>query len=149
MTYTTSNWDDVIGLAKDGHVIIGPYKPDGTNWGCDRDVCNGVFVNSSYVYVGSDHFPYVVGCWGPGPEHQYSPTCSNSGCGPGDGDSTNTGEDEDPEDPTDPDDPEDPTDPTDPDDPTDNTIPPDDPTLSASLTVTLSAMTIATAASLF
>ena len=75
-TYTASNWDDVIGLAKDGHVIIGPYKPDGTTWGCDRDVCNGAFVNGSYVYVGSDHFPYVVGCWGPGPEHQYDPTCT-------------------------------------------------------------------------
>ena len=72
-------------------MIIGPYKPDGTTWGCDRDVCNGVFLNSSYVYVGSDNFPYVVGCWGPGPEHVHAPTCSNNGCGARSGSSTNTG----------------------------------------------------------
>ena len=62
-------------------MIIGPYKPDGEIWGCDRDVCNGSFVDGSYVYVGSDNFPYVVGCWGPGPDPLYQPGCSNSGCG--------------------------------------------------------------------
>jgi len=62
-------------------MIIGPYKADGTTWGCDRDVCNGAFVDGSYVYVGSDNFPYVVGCWGPGPDPLYQPGCSSSGCG--------------------------------------------------------------------
>ena len=52
--YTPENWEDVIGIAKDGHMIIGPYKEDGSIWGCDRDVCNGAFVDGNYVYVGSD-----------------------------------------------------------------------------------------------
>ena len=61
-------------------MIIGPYKKDGTNWGCDRDVCNGNFIDGQYVYVGSSSFPYVVGCWGPGPEPEFAPTCTNNGC---------------------------------------------------------------------
>lgn len=28
--YTASNWDDVIGIARDGHMIIGPYAQDGS-----------------------------------------------------------------------------------------------------------------------
>ena len=61
-------------------MIIGPYKADGTTWGCDRDVCNGNFIDGSYDYVGSDQFPYVVGCWGPGPDPAYGPTCSTNAC---------------------------------------------------------------------
>ena len=79
--YTKANWDEVIGIARDGHMIIGPYKSDGSTWGCDRDVCNGKFIDGSYVYVGSDRFPYVAGCWGPGPAIGYAPTCSTNGCG--------------------------------------------------------------------
>jgi len=68
-------------LALDGHVILGPHKSDGDTWECDdRDVCNGAFVDGSYVYVGSQEFPYVVGCWGPGPDNQYAPTCTDNGC---------------------------------------------------------------------
>ena len=52
--YTAENWDEVIGIARDGHVIIGPYKSDGSTWGCDRDICNGTFIDGQYVYVGSD-----------------------------------------------------------------------------------------------
>ena len=82
LTYEASTWDTPIGLARDGHIIIGPHKPDGTTWDCaDRDVCNGAFVNGSYVYVGSSTFPYVVGCWGPGPAHLYKPSCSFNSCG--------------------------------------------------------------------
>lgn len=62
-------------------MIIGPYTPEGDFWGCDRDVCNGRFIDGQYVYVGSANFPYVVGCWGPGPDPLYQPSCSNSGCG--------------------------------------------------------------------
>ena len=69
-------------------MIIGPYKPDGSTWGCDRDVCNGTFIDGQYVYVGSDKFPYVVGCWGPGPDPAFAPTCSNSGCGANSGSSS-------------------------------------------------------------
>jgi len=81
-TYTAANWDDPIGLGMDGHVLLGPYKSDGTSWDCaDRDVCNGAFVDGSYVYVGSDTFPYVVGCWGPGPDTLHVPGCTTNGCG--------------------------------------------------------------------
>ena len=80
--YEQSTWDSPIGLARDGHIVIGPYKSDGSTWGCaDRDVCNGAFVDGSYVYVGSDTFPYVVGCWGPGPAPLHVPGCTTNGCG--------------------------------------------------------------------
>ena len=88
--YSADSWDWPIGLAKDGHMIMGPYKgTDGSTWGCaDRDVCNGAFIDDVYVYVGSETFPYVVGCWGPGPAVNYAPTCSSSGCGGETDDST-------------------------------------------------------------
>ena len=78
--YTRYNWDDVIGLARDGHVIIGPYHTGGSTWGCSRDQCNGRFIDGSYVYVSSDSYPYVVGCWGPGPAIEFGPICSNNAC---------------------------------------------------------------------
>lgn len=76
-------------------MIMGPYKgTDGSTWGCaDRDVCNGAFIDGVYVYVGSETFPYVVGCWGPGPAVNYAPTCSSSGCG-GETDDSNTAPDD-------------------------------------------------------
>jgi len=74
-----------VGLARDGHVIVGPYNADGELWSCeDHDVCNGTFIaDGSYVYVTTSTFPYVVGCWGPGAK-QYSKvatTCSSNSCG--------------------------------------------------------------------
>jgi len=83
--YVKSNWDKPIGLARDGHIILGPWNGDGDRWSCsNRDVCNGAFVGENkdtYAYVGSDTFPYVVGCWGPGPAPDSAPTCSTNGCG--------------------------------------------------------------------
>ena len=64
-------------------MIIGPYK-DGssTRYTCsNRDVCNGAWVGSQYVYVASDTFPYTIGCWGPGPNPDYKPGCTTNGCG--------------------------------------------------------------------
>ena len=62
----TSDYGGVIGLAKDGHIIVGPYNKSGTSWGCDEhDICNGTFLDGQYVYVSTGTFPYVVGCWGP------------------------------------------------------------------------------------
>ena len=62
---------------------MGPRKnTSGDLWTCaDRDVCNGAFIGDQYVYVGSDQFPYVVGCWGPGPKPEYEPGCTKNGCG--------------------------------------------------------------------
>jgi len=56
-----------VGLARDGHVIKGPYNEDGELWDCDdHDICNGAFLNDgSYAYVTTQHFPYTIGCWGP------------------------------------------------------------------------------------
>ena len=42
-----------IGLARDGHVIKGPYNENGELWTCDEiDICNGTFLSDgSYAYV--------------------------------------------------------------------------------------------------
>lgn len=64
---TVSNYGGDVGIARDGHVIKGPYNSNGELWQCDdHDVCNGAFLNDgSYAYVTTTTFPYVVGCWGP------------------------------------------------------------------------------------
>jgi hypothetical protein len=57
----------VIGLAKDGRLIYGPYKTGGLLWDtCDVDICNGRWMGNFYSYVSTNFFPYTVGCWGPG-----------------------------------------------------------------------------------
>lgn len=74
-SWSTLGWDNsedyggVFGIARDGHVIYGPYNESGELWGCDdHDVCNGFFLaDGSYGYASTVTFPYVVGCWGPGP----------------------------------------------------------------------------------
>lgn len=71
----------MIGLARDGHIIVGPYNADGHEWACDEhDVCNGAFVDGQYVYVSTSTFPYVVGCWGPGPQQTNNVSCSTNSC---------------------------------------------------------------------
>lgn len=56
-----------IGIAKDGRIIYGPFKSDGTLWQpCDVDVCNGVRDGNYYYYVATMFHPYLVGCFGPG-----------------------------------------------------------------------------------
>ena len=58
---------EVIAIAKDGHVVYGPWDQNGNQWDCNsRDVCNGrFFTDGSYGYVATTSFPYVIGCWGP------------------------------------------------------------------------------------
>jgi hypothetical protein len=65
----TSNWGGIVGVAKDGHIIYGPYNENGELWSCDdHDICNGrFFKDGSYGYVSTTTHPYLVGCWGPGP----------------------------------------------------------------------------------
>jgi hypothetical protein len=60
---------EVIGLAKDGHIMYGPWDATGNQYSCDsHDVCNGTFMaDGSYGYVMTTTFPYTIGCWGPGP----------------------------------------------------------------------------------
>jgi len=56
-----------MGIAKDGHIIYGIYKDDGTMVSdCDVDVCNGAWINGVYGYYATPFHPYFVGCFGPG-----------------------------------------------------------------------------------
>lgn len=75
----------IYGIARDGHVIYGPWNANGELWACeDHDVCNGFFLaDNSYGYASTATFPYVVGCWGPGPVQEHGTGCSNSDCGVG------------------------------------------------------------------
>lgn len=72
---------DVIGMAKDGRLIYGPYKTGAVTWDhCDVDICNGRMMGNYYSYVTTDFFPYTIGCWGPGSYIDDSllfPTCTN------------------------------------------------------------------------
>ena len=69
----------LIGMAKDGHKVIGPYKEDGNSWDCkELDVCNGFrdLSAGNYTYVGVTTFPYLVGCYGPGAYVKFNSQCS-------------------------------------------------------------------------
>ena len=65
----------IIGIAKDGHVIYGPYNQDEELWDCDdHDICNGRYfseMDGSYAYVATATHPYILGCFGPAPEQLY------------------------------------------------------------------------------
>ena len=64
----TSTYGEIIGVTKDGHLIYGPYNSNGELWSCDEhDICNGTFIDGNYVYVSTTTFPYILGCYGPGP----------------------------------------------------------------------------------
>lgn len=82
--WPTANYGGVFGLAKDGHIIYGPYNADGELWGCsDIDVCNGFTDSSgSYAYASTTMFPYIIGCWGPAPAYTIGveSSCSSNGC---------------------------------------------------------------------
>jgi hypothetical protein len=68
-----------IGIAKDGKIIYGPFKADGTIWQpCDVDVCNGRYFGRHYGYVSTMFHPYFVGCWGPGNSPSLSASCSTN-----------------------------------------------------------------------
>ena len=77
----TTNNGGMLGLARDGHIIVGPYNGSGSSWTCsEHDVCNGAFVDNQYVYVSTSEFPYVVGCWGPATTQTHKATCSTNNC---------------------------------------------------------------------
>ena len=85
--FALTNWsvDDFYGIARDGHIIMGPYKSAGELWACeDLDMCNGYTDadDLSYRYASTTFFPYMVGCWGPAyATHEFLPTCTTNGCG--------------------------------------------------------------------
>ena len=57
----------MIGIAKDGHVIYGPYQSTGTTVTQGTDICNGMFhdATGNYGYFATQKFPYITGCFGP------------------------------------------------------------------------------------
>eukprot|EP00347_Sterkiella_histriomuscorum_P009381 403341427 len=70
----------VIGVAKDGHKILGPFKKGGVLWQpCDVDICNGVTQNGEYFYVLTLFHPYTINCWGPSvTANSYRAQCSSN-----------------------------------------------------------------------
>ena len=77
----TSTYGEIIGVTKDGHLIYGPYNENGELWSCeDHDVCNGTFIDGNYVYISTTTFPYILGCFGPGPQQEYGVTCTSATC---------------------------------------------------------------------
>jgi hypothetical protein len=71
----------VVGLAKDGHAIYGPYLSAGTRVTSGFDVCNGMFHDSigNYAYFATSTYPYLVGCFGPGNYPSFGPNCTING----------------------------------------------------------------------
>jgi hypothetical protein len=83
--FTSVTYEEPMGLARDGHIIVGPYDENGELYGCDDvDVCNGTFLSdNSYAYALTGNFPYVIGCWGGRAWHLTEPvetTCTTHGC---------------------------------------------------------------------
>jgi hypothetical protein len=69
----------VIGIAKDGHVIYGPYIA-GVRTTSGFDICNGMFFDSigNYGYFATTTYPYITGCFGPGNYPNTTPNCTTN-----------------------------------------------------------------------
>lgn len=72
----------VLGMAKDGHIIVGPYDNDGNEYSCKNlDACWGTYLSDgSYAYIFNEKFPYGVNCFGAGGYNTYEATCSTNTC---------------------------------------------------------------------
>lgn len=70
----------VIGIAKDGHVIYGPYLSSGIQVTSGFDICNGMFYDSigNYGYFSTNTYPYIIGCFGPGNYPSFLPNCTTN-----------------------------------------------------------------------
>ena len=71
----------VIGIAKDGHVIYGPYLSANTRVTSGFDICNGMFYDSigNYAYFATYTYPYMIGCFGPGNYPSFGPNSTSNG----------------------------------------------------------------------
>ena len=56
----TSSEPQLIGLARDGHLLYGPQGFDGVS----VDECNGYTQDGNYVYASRSEAPYTITCWG-------------------------------------------------------------------------------------
>lgn len=84
-SFPSSAKAEPMGIARDGHIIVGPYNSKGELYSCeDLDICNGTFLDdNSYAYVMTATFPYVVGCWGGRAwhiTHKLNDSCSQNVC---------------------------------------------------------------------
>jgi hypothetical protein len=70
----------VIGIARDGHTIYGPYLSANTRVTAGFDVCNGMFYDSigNYAYFATSTYPYLTGCFGPGNYPSFGPNCTTN-----------------------------------------------------------------------
>lgn len=67
-----------IGVAKDGHVIYGPFNDAGNRYCSKPDVCNGRYDSDGYYeYITTSYAPFGPACWGPASSTSYSQTCSS------------------------------------------------------------------------
>jgi hypothetical protein len=74
--------EEIIGISRDGHIVLGPWNANGELWDCNKhDICNGAFLaDGSYAYVSTSTFPYILGCFGPAAAQNQKASCSNWGC---------------------------------------------------------------------
>jgi YHYH protein len=86
-TYALSYYSDyqqetLVGIAKDGHMILGPYDYTGSQFDCTEfDQCGGVYSNDgSYVYIFNNVYPYINNCFGPAEDLVYEASCSSNVC---------------------------------------------------------------------
>ncbi|CAF2953149.1 unnamed protein product [Rotaria sp. Silwood2] len=79
-TFSSYRTLTVIGIAKDGHVIYGPYNSQGVEVTSGFDICNGMFYDSigNYAYFATRTYPYITGCFGPGNYPSVFPNCTTN-----------------------------------------------------------------------
>ena len=67
----------MIGVARDGHLVYGPYNSNGEDWQChEHDACNGFFMpDGSYAYASTKNG--VVKCWLPATN---ADSCNEKNC---------------------------------------------------------------------
>jgi hypothetical protein len=72
----------VLGVAKDGHMLLGPYDDNGLHFDCRTyDQCGGTYSSDgSYVYIFSERYPYSMNCFGPAQPQTYVPSCTSDPC---------------------------------------------------------------------
>ncbi|CAF1502836.1 unnamed protein product [Adineta steineri] len=79
-TFSSYRTKTVIGIAKDGHIIYGPYTTGGVQVTSGFDICNGMFHDSigNYGYFATQTYPYITGCFGPGNYPTATVNCSTN-----------------------------------------------------------------------
>lgn len=80
--YADYKEETVLGIARDGHLLLGPYNYKGSQFDCtDFDQCAGTYSNDgSYVYIFNNVYPYVNNGWGPCGDLVYEASCTTNTC---------------------------------------------------------------------